>query len=100
MSRFVEVRRGAYQDSVSLMQVSRQVGSVDGTRAALVAMATELNLDLLAGMGFEPPAGAGPNDMVVALEGEDDAALERARAELERALAELSAPHPPSPAPQ
>ena len=45
-------------------------------RAALVAMATELNLELLTGMGFDRHApGAGPNDMVVAIEADDDAAL-------------------------
>jgi len=31
--------------------------------------ATDLNLELAAGMGFPPPADAGPNDMLVALAG-------------------------------
>ena len=30
-------------------------------------MATELNVDVLRGMGFDVPAEAGPNDLVVAL---------------------------------
>ena len=34
-------------------------------------MATELNLDVLAGMGFDVPAEAGPNDLVVALRADD-----------------------------
>ena len=38
----LEVRSGAYYDSVSLMQVSRQVANASGVRAAQVAMATEL----------------------------------------------------------
>jgi FdrA protein len=87
----VEVRRGAYVDSVSLMQVSRDVAAVDGVSAAQVAMGTELNLDLLRGMGFAPPADAGPNDLVVAVRAEDDNALERATAALEQALAAVSA---------
>ena len=52
MTDLVEVRRGAYYDSVSLMQVSKAVREVPGVSAALVAMATDLNTDLLAGMGF------------------------------------------------
>ena len=39
---------------------------LDGVLAAQVAMATPLNVDVLAGMGFDVPA-ASPNDMVVAL---------------------------------
>lgn len=89
MSRHVEVRRGSYYDSVSLMQVSRTVAGVEGVSAALVAMATELNLDLLTGMGFTPPADAGPNDLVLAVRAEDDAGLERARAAADAALASI-----------
>jgi FdrA protein len=86
MSRIVEVRQGAYQDSVTLMQVSQEVQRLDGVRSALVAMATELNLDLLGGMGFEQPASS-PNDMVVAIEADDESAIERALTALETALA-------------
>jgi len=87
----VEVRRGAYYDSVSLMQVSRAVGSAPGVSAALVAMATELNTDLLAGMGFTLGEPVGPNDMLVAIRGEDEAALEAGRSALDAALAGLKA---------
>jgi FdrA protein len=82
----LDVRRGTYADSVSLMQVSRRVGDVDGVTNALIAMATELNLDLLAGMGYPTPE-AGPNDLVVAIRADDDAALTAALGELEAALA-------------
>jgi FdrA protein len=82
----VEVRRGAYADSVTLMQVSRSVAAEAGVEAAMVAMATPLNLDLLTGMGFEPPE-ASPNDMVVAVRigPEDD--LDTALAAVDVALA-------------
>ena len=86
----VEVRRGAYHDSVTLMQVSRDVVAVEGVSAAQVAMGTELNLDLLRGMGFDPP-DAGPNDMVVAVRAADDDAAQRAVAAMEQALAAASA---------
>jgi FdrA protein len=86
-TRLLEVRRGAYHDSVRLMQVSRALAGVPGVTQALAAMATDLNLELLVGMGFPPPADAGPNDMVVALAGDEAgvaAALERLGAELDR----------------
>ncbi|MGC0416081.1 FdrA family protein [Embleya sp. AB8] len=86
MSSALELRRGTYRDSVSLMQVSRSVSAVDGVTKALVAMATELNVGLLAGMGFETPDGAGPNDLIVAIRAADEDALGRAREVLEAAL--------------
>jgi FdrA protein len=81
----LDVRTGAYADSVTLMQVSRRVGDVDGVTAALVAMATELNLEVLDGMGFAVP-DAGPNDLVVAIRADGDEVLTAALAELEEAM--------------
>jgi FdrA protein len=71
VTRHVQVRPGAYADSVTLLAVSRQVAAEPGVAAAQVAMATPLNLDVLAGMGFDLPAST-PNDMVVALRLDDD----------------------------
>ena len=71
MTRHVQVRPGAYADSVTLLAVSRQVAAEPGVAAAQVAMATPLNLDVLAGMGFDLPACT-PNDMLVALRLDDD----------------------------
>jgi len=87
----VEVRRGSYYDSVSLMQVSKAVRGAPGVSAALVAMATELNTDLLTGMGFTVDEAVGPNDMLVAIRGEDDPAIESGRSALVDALAGLKA---------
>ncbi len=88
MSRRLEVRAGVYRDSVNLMQVSRRIAEQPGVRSALVAMATDLNIELLVGMGFQAPDGATANDMVVAIDAEDDAALGAAVATLEASLVE------------
>ena len=85
----VELRRGAYHDSVSLMQVSQQVARTEGITAAQVAMATELNVEVLTGMGFDVPAEAAPNDLVIALRGESEEAIEAGLAAVESALAGL-----------
>jgi FdrA protein len=90
--RHVEVRKGAYVDSVTLMQVSRRVADLDGVDAALVAMTTDLNLELAAGMGFEVPPGTTGNEMLVALAAASEDDLETARDEVEAALAAASKP--------
>ncbi|HEX8093475.1 MAG TPA: hypothetical protein VF542_06565, partial [Jatrophihabitans sp.] len=92
-SEQVLVRRGLYADSVTLLQVSRQVGQADGVQDALVGMATELNLELLAGMGFQPPGSESPNDLFIAVRAEDQQAVATA-AELAERL--LTAPHRPA----
>jgi FdrA protein len=87
----VELRRGAYHDSVSLMQVSQAVASTEGVTAAQVAMATDLNVEVLTGMGFAVPEEAGPNDLVVALRGESEEALRSGLAAVEGELSGLRA---------
>lgn len=92
MSTRVEVRGGIYRDSVTLLQASRALARRPGVTAAIVAMATELNLDLLVRQGFPVPAEAGPNDLVVAIRGEDEAAVQAAWEALEELLARAPAP--------
>ena len=84
----VEVRRGTYHDSVRLMQASRALQQASGVEEALVAMATNLNHELLQGMGFDLAAigEAGPNDLIVAVRAADDQAVAHARQVLEEAL--------------
>lgn len=88
MNAVVEVRRGTYHDSVTLMAVSRDVAGLEGVRAALVAMATELNLAALADLGFDrdEAKGAGPDDLLVALRADDDEAIASARAAVAEGL--------------
>jgi FdrA protein len=68
------------------MQASRTIAAAPGVSGAMIAMATELNLDLIEDLGFERPAGAGPNDMVVAVAAADPAALDHALSLVETAL--------------
>jgi FdrA protein len=82
----VEARAGAYADSVTLMQVSADARKSDRVEAALVAMATELNLSLLPAMGFSPPPQAGANDLLIAIRAQDDAALAAALTAVDAAL--------------
>lgn len=94
VTRTIEVHRGRYYDSVRLMQVSRDVLAAPGVVESLVAMATELNLELLAGMGFgtDEVGPCGPNDLLIAIAATDDAALVAAHGVAEAALAASSRP--------
>ena len=82
----IESRPGAYADSVTLMQISADVQRSDSVAAALIGMATELNLGLAAAMGFQPPLGAGPNDLLIAIRATDGSALAQAKAAVDAAL--------------
>jgi FdrA protein len=97
----VEVRPGAYHDSVTLMRAGRRLAERPGVSAALTAMATTLNVELLTEMGFTPPPDARPDDLLVAIRADDEAALESARATVDELLATRTAPHafgaPPPP---
>jgi succinyl-CoA synthetase alpha subunit len=79
VARKVVVRKNRYLDSVFLMAVARRIASQPGIRDASALLATEANRAVLAGMGYGAGdadfAAAGPNDLLLALEG-DDAAVE------------------------
>lgn len=85
----VEIRSGAYADSVALLRVSKDVAAAVGVQAAQVAMATPLNLGFLEEMGFAVPE-ATANDMIVALRIDSDGHLDVALQAVEAALAATS----------
>jgi FdrA protein len=60
------------------MQLSAALSDRPGVSAALVAMATDVNLELAAGMGFDAPAQARPDDMLVAVAGTSQSTVDDA----------------------
>jgi succinyl-CoA synthetase alpha subunit len=82
------VRRNAYVDSVTLLQVSADVLSLPGVVDAALVMATELNRQILSDSGLLVAEAdtAGPNDLVVAVSAADEAAAASALAHAERLL--------------
>jgi FdrA protein len=72
LTDFVDVRRGTYFDSVTLMLVSRDASSTPGVESAAVMAATPLNREVLTRQGFTLPDDVGPNDLVVAIRAEND----------------------------
>ncbi len=78
-----------YRDSVALMQLSSKIAKLPGIDAASAQMATDANIDLMveAGLVNERPA-ARPNDMLLVIQGEEEAALKDALAFAERSFSE------------
>ena len=87
----VEVRRRTYHDSIVLMLASRRMLDLDGVEAAITAMGTPLNLELIrdGGLWSDQLDGAGPDDLILAARAEDPEAA------LAEALAALSERAPP-----
>ena len=84
----IEVRKGTYHDSVTLMQVSRQAEDLPGVEAAAAVAATQVNLELLARQGFDvEDAGLGPSDLVICVRAADEEAAGQAMAQVEALLA-------------
>jgi FdrA protein len=83
----VEVRPHSYHDSIVLMVASARMLEVDGVTAAMAAMATPLNLEILSESDLWDPAleTAAADDLVLAARAADPAAAIRAG---EAALAE------------
>jgi FdrA protein len=84
----VIIRRGTFLDSVALMMASREVAKLDGIATAAVVNATPFNLELVERQGFTVADGEdpGPDDLLIALRAEDEAAVERGLAALDEQL--------------
>ncbi|MBI2492247.1 MAG: oxidoreductase, partial [Candidatus Rokubacteria bacterium] len=82
------VRKSFYQDSVTLMRLTRDMEAVSDVTRAAVMMGTPQNLALLKDAGLLTAEGeaAGPTDLVVAVAAGTRAAAEAARAAAETAL--------------
>lgn len=80
MIRRVLVLRDKYFDSVTLMQVTNDVKKADGVRQAVVGMGTDFNLESMKRLDLLLPdaAGSTPNDLIIVLEAENEAAAENA----------------------
>ncbi|MDE0331178.1 MAG: acyl-CoA synthetase FdrA [Nitrospinae bacterium] len=91
MALAVRVLSGAYHDSVKLMRISAAASEKAHVRGAAALMGTPMNLEQLAASGLlaEEAKGAGPNDLVLAV---DAATPETAQEELTVMEAALTAP--------
>lgn len=88
MTTSLRWHKDTYLDSVVQLSGTRAMREVDGVRWAAAAMATPANLETLAEEGFDSEqwAGAGANDLFIAIRGDSDDAVEQAATAAERAM--------------
>ena len=85
------LRRGEYHDSVTLLRITQAVAGTPGVTAAQVAMATELNIELTRGLGFEIPDAA-PTDLLIAVRAADEDAVRAGLAAVDVAIVAARTP--------
>ena len=83
-----DVRRGAYYDSVVLMQLQRGLIGLRGVIDAGVVMATPANCDLLAANSLLPDSiTASPDDLLIVVKADDETAAQEAIGQVDVLLA-------------
>ena len=92
------VRKNQYFDSLFLMGVNKRLLDREGVSQSAVLMGSDANKALLADIGFDPAAfhEAGPNDLIVAVVGDDQAVLDETLAGFDGILNANSASQPRS----
>ncbi len=96
------VREGRWADSAKMMAAARAAEAVDGVERAFCFMGTPANREEAAGLGLSAPEidAAGPDDLVIAVQGDDaDAGLAAAEDRARRASRAPAAPPPARRAP-
>ncbi|MEE9549986.1 MAG: hypothetical protein V3W08_06255, partial [Candidatus Binatia bacterium] len=87
MAILQKIMRNYYRDSVLLMQLSSRLVDLPRVAQASAVMATGSNVALLREAGLlEGQNDAGPNDLLILIQGDDVAFLERAMAQAENYL--------------
>ena len=93
MTRAEKVFPNLYRDSVALMEVSARISKLPGIAHATAVMATQSNIALLAEAGLlSEHVRAGPNDLLIVIEGGDESSIIAALREVEFVANESSEP--------
>ena len=89
----VEIRSGAYYDSVILMQLQRSLSEQSGVLDAGVVMGTDANKDVLDQSGLLTPEAqaAGADDMIIVVRAEDQSTAESVLEQVDNLLTARSA---------
>ena len=67
----VEIIKGIYQDSVTLMRVAQEINKTDGIEEATLNMATEANIRIMEVAGFDFAGFEfSPSDLIIAVKGD------------------------------
>jgi succinyl-CoA synthetase alpha subunit len=79
------IRKGSYQDSVTLMLLTNRIDALEGVEKVSIMMATPANKDILAagGLATDELRGAGANDMAIVMQLASEELAEVVLAEVE-----------------
>ncbi len=85
-----EIRRGAYYDSVILMQLQRELAALPGVLDAGVVMGTDANKDILIQSDLLTPEAraAAADDLIIVVKAEDEATAADAVAKVDELLSQ------------
>jgi FdrA protein len=84
-----EIRSGVYYDSVVLMKLQRSLSEQSGILDAGVVMGTDANKDVLeqSNLLIDEVKGAGANDLIIVVKGEDESSAQTAIAKVDELVA-------------
>lgn len=82
------IKKGAYFDSVSLMQISKKINLIKGIKDSAVVMATKENKNIIKSSGLLTPEieKASDNDLAIAVKGESQDSVIAALKEIDKML--------------
>ena len=85
-----EIRRGAYYDSVVLMQLQRELAALPGVEDAGVVMGTDANKDILVQSDLLTPEAqaAGADDLIIVVKAESEDAAREALGQVDALLSQ------------
>jgi FdrA protein len=88
------IKKNTYFDSVSLMSLSTRANAIDGVEQAVVAMATDLNKEVLRNVGMMVPelSAAKSGDLMIVVKAAGASACERAMGEIDALFATKATP--------
>jgi FdrA protein len=84
----IVIKKNAYYDSIALMAISGQINVIAGVNDAMVAMATDMNKELLTKVGMmnKEVAQCEANDLVIAIKADNSQICEQAAKTVENLL--------------
>lgn len=89
---YTVIRQNSYQDSINLMLLTNEVSTLEGVKQSQVMMGTDANKDLFrsANLFTDEVGAATPNDMVIVVETDDEAVVDKVVERADVFLSDLS----------
>lgn len=89
---YTVIKKNSYQDSINLMLLTNSINNLDGVTKCSIMMGTDANKDIFRNSGLmtKDAEAASPSDMVILVDTEDEAVVEKVLAESEKFLNDLA----------